>query len=489
MPTPLYVTEALDALRLSQPFYEEAHEYFVGDIQEVFSSQKLRQLIGPTGDRYRVNFARTPVDVLLERTTMNGITSSDDAAVALLTTVWDDNELGQEAKDLHRMTYEYGDAYLIAWPNEDLPGNIEAYCHDPMNVRVFYDPQAPRRKSHAIHTWIERGTGPDGNGLGEGLWQRVAIYWPEYVEQWVTRERIDAGGMLGVQSAIVGDETEFVPYIVDGADGDGIIVNPTPGIVPVFHFRNGRPYGRPEHADAYGPQDMINKLNITMMAAVDYAGFPQRYVLTDSALNPDDETDNFGPPPDDTLSIDDGLPGLDETSSLRAGPGETWFLSGAKLGVGQFATSETQNFLNATESLIKQMASVTDVPGYYFDRSGQMPSGESFRRAEAPLNKKLNDRLAMLNVTWHEFFDYSLVVNGHEPSDAFIAWEPPEQFDDLDSWQTAQAQQDAGVSRVQTLVERGYSEEQAQQWDAEKKAAAPNTTPAPQTPPVPPAVA
>src|SRR4051812_16531808 len=123
MPTPLYVTEALDALRLSQPFYEEAHEYFVGDIQEVFSSQKLRQLIGPTGDRYRVNFARTPVDVLLERTTMNGITSSDDAAVALLTTVWDDNELGQEAKDLHRMTYEYGDAYLIAWPNEDLPGN------------------------------------------------------------------------------------------------------------------------------------------------------------------------------------------------------------------------------------------------------------------------------------------------------------------------------------------------------------------------------
>jgi hypothetical protein len=264
--------------------------------------------------------------------------------------------------------------------------------------------------------------------------------------------------------------------------------NPTPGTMPVFHFRTARPYGRPEHADAYGPQDMINKLNITMMTSVDFAGFPQRYVLTDSALNPDAESDNFGPPPDDTLSTDAGLPGIDEDSSLRAGPGETWFLSGARLSVGQFQVSETQNFLNATESLIKQMASVTDVPAYYFDKSSAMPSGESFRRAEAPLNKKLEDRLALLGVTWHEFFDYCLMVNNMAPTDAHITWQPPEVFSDLESWQTAQAQQDAGVARVQTLIERGYSQTQAELWDAEKKAAAPNITTAP-VPPAPPAVA
>src|SRR4051812_9430007 len=116
MPTPAYLTEALDALRLSQPFYETANDYAEGTIGEVFSSRKLRDLIGPTGERYRVNFARTPIDVLLERTTMNGITCSDAGALTTLNTVWDANELGQEAKDLHALTYTFGDAYLIGWP-------------------------------------------------------------------------------------------------------------------------------------------------------------------------------------------------------------------------------------------------------------------------------------------------------------------------------------------------------------------------------------
>lgn len=485
MPTPAYLSEALDALRLAEPEYATARDYFTGEISEVFSSQRLRELIGPTGYRYRVNFARTPVDVMLERTTMNAITCSDATALSLLNTVWDTNDLGLEAKDLHRQTYEFGDAYVIAWPNEEMPGGIEAYAHDPSCVRVFYDPQQPRVKSHAIHTWTERGSGPEGNGLSEGLWQRVALYYPTHVEQWVTRDRIDSGGILGSASMLIGTETDYVPYIVDGSGEDGVMENPVPGIVPVFHFRNARPYGRPEHADAYGPQDMINKLNITMMTSVDFAGFPQRYVLTDSALNPDAEGDNFGPPPDDTLSTDAGLPGIDDDSSLKAGPGETWFLSGARLSVGQFQVSETQNFLNATESLIKQMASVTDIPGYYFDRSGQMPSGESFRRAEAPLNKKLDDRLAMLGVTWHEFFDYCLAVNGLPMSDAHITWQAPEVYSDLESWDTAIAQQKAGVSQEQTLRERGYSEEQIADF---VRASALIADAAPPAPAVPPAV-
>jgi hypothetical protein len=459
MPTPDHVTKALDALTLAQPRYETAESYYLGLIDEVFSSQKLRDIIGPTGYRYRVNFARTPVDVLLERTTMNAITCSDAGALATLNTVWDANELGLEAKDLHRQTYEFGDSYLIAWPSDEIEGGVEAYAHDPMNVRVFYDPQQPRRKSHAVHTWVEPGS--EANGLGEGIWQRVAIYWPDYAEQWVSRERIDSGTVLGQASVLMGTEQEYVPYVVDGANEDGTIENPVPGIIPVFHFRTGRPYGRPEHADAYGPQDMINKLNITMMTSVDFAGFPQRYVLTDSALQPDALEDNFGPPPDGAIHSTEqqDLPGVSQDSSLRAGPGETWFLSGARLSVGQFQVSETQNFLNATESLIKQMASVTDVPGYYFDRSGQMPSGESFRRAEAPLNKKLDDRLAMLGVTWHEFFDYALAVNGQSAPDAFLTFDPPEVYSDKESWDTAVVQQSAGVSQEQTLRERGYSDE------------------------------
>lgn len=474
MPTPAHVQESLLAMLAAEPEYVTADRYFSGHIEEVFSSRKLRHLIGPTGYRYRVNFARTPVDVLLERTTMNGIEGTDAGAVNLLTEVWDANELGLEAKDLHRRVYEYGDAYVIAWPTDELPGGVEAYCHDPHSVRMFYEVQRPRVKSHAVHTWVEKGS-PD-NGLGAGLYQRVNVYFPDYVEQWVTSQRIDVEGR--VQTDVRLTERVFVPY--QSEDGDGVVENPV-GIIPVFHFRNARPYGRPEHADAYGPQDMINKLNITMMSAVDFAGFPQRYVLTDSSLDPHPE-DSFGLP--DDPGIEDSLPGLDADSDLRAGPGETWVLSGAKLSVGQFQVAETKNFLDASSAMIRQMASVCDIPAYYFDSGGQMPSGESFRRAEAPLNKKLDDRLALLGVTWNEFFNYCLAVNGQAPSDAHLVFDPPEVYSDAESWQTANLQQEAGVSRVQTLIERGYSQEQAEQWDSEKQEAAPSFEPIEETPEV-----
>lgn len=119
------------------------------------------------------------------------------------------------------------------------------------------------------------------------------------------------------------------------------------------------------------------------------------------------------------------------------------------------------------------MASVTDVPAYYFDKSSAMPSGESFRRAEAPLNKKLDDRLAMLGVTWHDFFDYCLAVNGTSAADAYMTWEPPESYDDLESWQTAAAQQTAGVSWQQTLKERGFSDEMIATFPGPGPAASP----------------
>lgn len=469
--TPEHVASALAEMALFRPAYDLAERYFLGRIDEVFSSQKLRQLIGPTGYRYRVNFARTPVDVLLERTTINALTCPDAGALALLNQVWDDNDLGLEAKDVHRIAYEFGDSYIVAWPDDSLPGGVEAYAHDPRQVRLFYDQARPRVKSHAVHVWRERGTGDQGNGLGRGLWDRIAIYYPDWIEQWVSRYPID-----NLPQALT--DREFVPYLSEGDAEPGVVENPTLGIIPVFHFRNGRPYGRPEHEDAYGPQDMINKLNITMMSSVDYAGFPQRYVLTNDALSPSVQ-DGFGPPVDTTFSTEHGL-GLDDNSDMKAGPGETWILSGANLTVGQFATATTDNFLRGTESLIKQMASVTDLPISYFDRSGQQPSGESFRRSEASLNAKLSDRIAMFGVTWHEFLDYCLLVNSRAAPDAQVAWAPVASNDDKDSWEVVKAKQDAGVPVDQTLVEAGYAVNEVAAWSAE----APAATPEPSTPAV-----
>jgi Phage portal protein, SPP1 Gp6-like len=453
MPLPDYLAHALSALDAHAPAYDEAEAYFEGVVPEVITSRRLRQLFGQGSSPFRINYARTPVDVLLERTQIQGIACSDAGALKLLDAIWDANQLGLEAKDIHRMTYEFGDAFLIGWPDDELEGGVSLFAHDPRAVRVFYDASQPRRKSHAVHRWVEPGD--EVNGFGDGLFTRVNLYSEADVEQWVSRYRID--GTHGLPVPIV-DEPDLVPLPVDP-----VIANPTAPLLPVFHFRNARPFGRPEHADAFGPQDVITKLLVTMMVSVDFAGYPQRYVSTDSALSPAPAADAFGPPPDDSLSTDEGL---SVDSEMEAGPGSTWLLSGSKIKVGQFPHADTSNFLNAIHSLIKQMAAVTDIPGHYFDRSGQMPSGESFRRAEQPLSSKVADREALLGVTWHELFDWCLAANNTLPSDAQPIWAPPQIWNDQDSWKTAALQLDAGVPLDQVLRERGYSEENIALWTA-----------------------
>lgn len=449
MPTPKHVAAALAQLDLRCPVYDEDAQYYDGTTPEVITSHRLRQLFeSATLDAFRVNYARTPVDVLLERTQIQGINCSDPAASAVLDQVWDDNQLGLEAKDVHRMAYEFGDAYVIGWPDEELASGVSAYAHDPRNVRIFYDPQRPRTKSHAIHRWMEQGD--PANGLSEGLWLRVNLYYPDFVEQWVSERRIDP--------LIDGSTTAIIPEIVPYA-AEPYIESPTPGIIPVFHFRTQRPYGRSELEDAKGPQNMLTKLCTTMMVSVDYAGYPQRYVTTDSALSAPsgDAFSHMGPLPDDPDLPDEGL---SDDSAMEAGPGSTWLLSGASVKVGQFTAAETMNFLNAIHSLIKQMSAVTDIPLHYFDRTGDMPSGESFRRAETPLTNKVEDRESLFGVTWHEFFDYCLAVNRLPPSDAQPMWAPPTVWIDLESWQTAILELQAGVPLDQVLRERGFTEDQ-----------------------------
>ena len=470
------VTTALGRLALTRPSYVEAEAYFDGTVPEVFTSARLRELIGDASEKFRVNYARTPVDVLLERTMIQGITCKDAGQLAVLEQQWKDNELGLEAKDLHRRAYEFGDAYLIGWPDDELEGGVSFYAHDPTEVRVFYDPERPRLKQWAVQSWLELGE--EGNGLGEGYWHRVNLYYPDRVEPWVSKEPIrdKDGNRLGADES--GQRTEFRPY-VDGDESVWPIENPVPGVIPVFHFRTGRPYGRPEHADAYGPQNGINKLTISMMAAVDYQVGPQRYATTDSSIKgtpPGDiNTELFPANPLGHVTTDDT--GFSPDSDMESGPGTVWLLSGQNVKVGQFDAANMQNFLDPLKWLVGAMAAVTDISIDRFDSTSKPESGESKRMAERSLNAKTSDRFALFGVTWHEVFTYGLTVfNGGETlveTDAQVAWEPPEVFSDRDSWETAKLQLEAGVPYEQVLKERGYGSDIVAQWSAQRKAAAP----------------
>lgn len=443
MTTPADLTADLIVLAAGRPLYNEAESYYENSVPEVFSSYRLKQLLAKTAGSFRVNFARTPVDVLIERTEISGITSDSPAVEEYLNAMWEENELDLDAKDIHRMVFEFGDSYLIALPDEEAESGVSAYAHDPRYVRVFYDPARPRKKTHAIQTWTERGGAADGNvdGLPEGLWFRANRYYPDRTEMWVSRYPIDDGF-----GNVLLDVEHLELDLIDAMPNET-------GVVPVFHFRNQKPYGRPEHADAYGPQNMINKLAITMMASVDYAGFPQRWMLTDDAQGGD--------------QWDQSAPDQSAEPQYDASPGATWLIENAK-STGQYEVAQSDNFLKPIHSLVQQMAAVTDTPMHYFDLTGGMPSGESYRAANGPLDKKTEDRQARLARTWREFFEYALMLARIAPADTMLNWKPAHTFTDNDTWLAANQQLAAGIPAEQVWRERGYPEDVIAEWLREK---------------------
>ena len=70
------------------------------------------------------------------------------------------------------------------------------------------------------------------------------------------------------------------------------------GLQPIHHLQttDDECYGVPEHANAYGPQNAINKLVATLMSTTDAQGFKSRYALQKSGTI---DENSYADPDDD----------------------------------------------------------------------------------------------------------------------------------------------------------------------------------------------
>ena len=239
-------------------------------------------------------------------------------------------------------------------------------------------------------------------------------------------DRIDKFEMFGEIENVI-SESGFV--LIDTVE------NPW-NEVPVFHFRTSKQYGRPEHQDAYGPQDAINKLIITHMNTVDYQGAPQRYALSGGGNN--QEFEDF----DDTAEAEDNI------GKLKNGPGELWYLKGVSK-VGEFSPADHKVFTEPVKDFVRSMASITNTPLHYFEKTGSVPSGESLRTAEAPLLKKVEDRQITFGSTWTDLFRFILKIDNETEPNVDVKWKAVESMDSLDAWEVAVKKRVVGVSLEQ----------------------------------------
>lgn len=440
--------------------YQRADAYYTGAVPEFFASLRMRRAMARTGIAYRFNFAAIAVDAVAERLKLAAVTCVDAAADAALRDIWLRNKIALQSRQIIRRACEFGDAYVIVWPNPDDDG-VDITYNSPQCVRMFYDVENPLQKSYAVKRWQ----------LATKQY-RADVYYPDRIERWITKP--------GAKGNKLGDWMEYS----DDDAGTWPLDNPF-GQIPVFHFRNDQPYGTPEHKGFYGPQDAIHKLVSSHMAGVDYQAFPQRWAMVaadaDSTEAAAEDEDTFAFALADTGNT---VPPMGEArSQFTADPGSLWYMRGVT-GVGQFETADHGNFTEPMLTYLRAGSEITNTPLHRVDPTGDAPSGESLRTAEAPFVHKVEDRQLSYGDTAREMFEFALLVAGFPNADVTVRWVPAQTVNDLEGWQTVAAKIACGVPKDQAFLEAGYSDEQVAAWfgpAGEKPTPAP---PAP-IPPVP----
>jgi hypothetical protein len=469
----------LEELAEATPGYLQAQAYYEATNPEVFASARLRWAMQRSGIAYRLNFAATAVDAVVERLRITSVTSPDHNANEQLQGIWRRNKMGLQMRQILRRASEYGDAYVMVWPSGDPDDgdgdfDVDIFYNSPTCVRVIYDEANPLRKRYAIKRWEE------------GKRIRVDLLYPDVIQKWISKPETKGNHAV-----------DWMPYVdsfdLDPETNEVVEVWPVEnpfGEIPVFHFRNDQPYGRPEHKGFYGPQDAIHKLAVSHMSGVDYQAFPQRYALADGGSSASDAADVD----EDMFAIADTGTGSTRSAAgegkanLSADPGSVWWMTGVR-EMGQFSPSDHGNFTEPMMIYLRFGAEITNTPLHRVDPTGDAPSGESLRASEAPFAAKVEDRILYYSDTVEELFGFALRVSGFQ-TDIDVQWAPVQTLDDVEGWNTVMLKLQAGVDPKQVLTEAGYSEELVDEWLAAKPKAPP-ALPAPPVPaalpPVPPA--
>jgi hypothetical protein len=423
-----FLTEGMNALDQALPAYIEAQQYYEGNMDEKFTSTALQRALDSSSSTFSFNYAALVIQSRLNRMEISSIISEDGSADDELAEIVSRNELDVELQDAFEAALVFGDAYLISGLSED---GVDVFYNDPMTTRVIYDVENPRKKKFAIKRWSE----------GEHL--RVNIYTADAIEKWISKDKPKSSMK----------DSDFVPYYDEDSDA-WPIVNES-GRIPVFHLRTSRQYGVPEHRQAFGPQNSVNKLLSTQISSMDFASAPQRYFLEDPAAN-----DGVNPVADFGGGIADE-DDFEQTSNLKAGPGGVWSLKGIK-EVGQFDVADPNTFVLPFKTFIESMSTVTSTPLHAFN-VGSLPSGESLRAAEAPLNKRVLSLEALFGAVIEDLHEYALSLLGRDAK-VTVQWNPPATYDDADVWATVDAKIAAGVPLRIALMESGYTSEEVEAW-------------------------
>lgn len=462
------LTRGLHALDHARPRYNLAHKMFDGTAREIAANDAVRPHIERSGAKYRANVARKAVKSRTNRLKVAALTVSDDETKALTERLTDEivepNDFDVELPRFIEKVCEFGDAYLLRWPNpkaqlnaDGTASKVDIFVRDPMSMRAIYDRENEREIEYVIDSWC--------TGYGDDERTRVNLYYEDRVERWISIERLPAAthrtDVTGAteSTGVTWADDLFRPYTGDATEDDdpetAHIITYDHGL-PIEHGRTERPYGRPEHYDAYGPQNAITKIMATHLAGIDWNGWPYRYQLAEA------NTKGAG-----LADWGDGstreAPNAPRSTAAKATPGTMNKLSNVR-AVGQLDGSPANVFLDPLVAYIRLLGEVTDTPMNVTDPTGQVESGQSRTARIDDLLSRVSSLQDQLAGPIAGICEGALAMLGEPDRTVTVTWAPSSKVSDTEGWTAVQAKEAAGVPERVALIEAGYLPDDVDAW-------------------------
>lgn len=411
------IKTAFDTIRAKNEAHTSAFNYYDGDQPIVFASTKLAEIFA-TNVKFTENWCSVVVDSMKERIELSNVDVPNNIQ-AFMDEIWNANLLDLESDDLHEAALVTGEAYLVVQSSEER--GVEVFYNDPRLCHVFYESGNPRVKRMAAKLWVD-----------EDKKYNLTLYYPDKFESYISQSDYenmsDAGGFELVENGIKPNES---------------------GEIPVFHFSLSKRKIKGELSDVIPLQNAINKLLTDMMVVGDYGSFPQRYIISNAELG-----------------------------KIKNAPNEIWALPagdgvGQQTSAGQFQPADLGNYLDSINQLAGDIARITRTPKHYFYSQGDSPSGEALIAMEAPLNRKVRDRIERFEPVWKDALSYALRLAGHEvkSSDVILKWDIVETVQPRTEAEIRSLSVQAGIPLLTLLRQAGWNDEQLAQMLEDQKLA------------------
>lgn len=414
--------------------YTLYHDYMNGDHRLTFATKGYREAFRALLEGLRCNICPRVVHALTDRLRIVGFEPHDshgdgqsagdvDAQVQAARIIWQDARLDRHANQVHTEAVACGDAYLLIWPDPLDPTVPRFYPQRADQLVVRYDEERPNVPTLAAKLWRV------------GKRYRLTLYYADRTEKYETR----ADGELVPEQA-----EAFAPRRVSG---EAWPVRHDYGRVPVFHFafEGGiGETGRAELRDIVPLQDALNKTLADLIVASEFGAFPMRY----------------------------GIGITDDDEAVQVGIDRLMTVANPEAKLGQFDAAKLENYTETMNHFFRLAAQIKGIPLHTLLMSGDFPSGEALKTAEAPLISRVEDTQTDFGDVWEDALAFAIhVAGGPDAAHLTALWQPAaSRVEGEHVLNVAIKRERIGVSWKQAMRELDYSEDEIAAMETEREA-------------------